>query len=308
MRANFIRMTSTSGGTGTMTCTAQTGYPIVSEAFTGVRFIEYAIAEYTDSTKVTLSKAETGIGSYNTSTEVLTRTSVLSTWDGTDYLPKYGTSTAPTALNFGTTSANIDIMIAPMAGGVMPPQSFIAGTVASVSDGTGHIPLNYQNIGANALTVTHQQVRYFPVLIGHTRMYSQFTVRQVGATTGGSPTADCAIYEFGSDGLPGKRLISFTQKAVGSANTTYTSTALATPIPLICGWYWAGFLWQNGGGSGGTFRSGPILGGGVAPLLTFSTNMSGVLTLASQSALNDPATAATAIADSTNAAPVITFK
>lgn len=54
MRADFIRMTSSTGGAGALTCSAVTGFPAISEAFTGTRLVEYTVAEYTSSAKTQL--------------------------------------------------------------------------------------------------------------------------------------------------------------------------------------------------------------------------------------------------------------
>lgn len=314
MRADFIRMTSTTGGTSTLTCTAQTGYPLVSNVFTGTRLVDYSIAEYTDSTKVTLSKAETGIGSYNTSTEVLTRTKVLSTWSGSAYLPKFGTATAPSALNFGTTSANIDIMITPIAGHDVTAPPFISAAVASVNDGLGLLPLNTLGAGATGgatMGLTSGTVYYFPVLLGMTNPVSQMSIRTTSTLTGGSPTFDCAIYEFGTDGYPGKKLCQFTQlTGIGTTNTTYTSTALATPVPIPLGWSWMACLYVANSATG-TFTpkaSQIFLLAGVGGAIAANTNVLSALTLASQTVLNDPATAATGNNNQVPAGPMVFIK
>lgn len=292
MRLDFCRMTSSTGGTSTLTCSAQTGYPLVSEAFTGTIFVDYSIVEYTSSAKTQPSKAETGIGSYNTSTEVLTRTKVLSTWDATDYRPLFGNATAPAALNFGTTSANIDIMVGPMASGIMPPTPFVFDSLANVSDGLGIGGVNLT--AQSTLALTSGTVYYWPVWICSFGPFSQFTIRTTTALTGGSPTFDHALYEVGSNGRPGKRLINFTQlTAVGTTNTTYTSTALATPVMLVPGWYWAAGLHVANGATGTfTVRAGTLaLGGPQGTLMSITVGIAGAKSLATQTVLNDPATA-----------------
>jgi hypothetical protein len=303
MLADFIRMTSSTGGSSTLTCSAQTGYPIVSKVFTGTRFIQYAINEYTSSAKTQLSKSETGIGSYNTSTEVLTRTLVQSTWDGTDYRPKFGTATAPAALSFGSTSANIDIIISPDTGAARGVPPAVMGAIASTSDGYGIAPLNFTG-ASSSFTPTSGTIMYFPVELPYAQ-YSQVAFRQVTATTGGSPTVDVDVFETNqSDGLPGKLLAAFTQKAVGGGNTNYQTTALATPVPFG-GWVWCGFLFLVGGGSGGTFRSVTSVLGGMWGTLIGSAV--GPVTLASQTAFTDPATAPTSNWNS-NIVPLVVFK
>lgn len=288
-------MTSSTGGSGALTCTAQTGYPDIAKAITGTRFVNYTIAEYTSSAKTQLSKAEEGIASYVASTGVLTRTTVKGTWDGTNYLPKFGTATAPTAISFGSTGANIDIIVAPTVSSSRSTAPAILGTNASVSDGYGSPPLNMLGLLATSLSATSGTVYYFPVELALAKMYSTVAFRQMAATTGGSPTVDIALYDVDlTTGFPGKQLLAFTQKAVGSVSD-YQTTAVATPIPLESDWYWCAFLYQSGGSSGAaTFKTAYNLAGGPrGSLLSASSGSFGMITLASQTVLNDPASTPT---------------
>jgi len=292
MLGDGLLFTSSTGGTGALTCATQTGWPDPSKIWTGARFGRYTIVEWTSSGKTQPSLRESGIGSYDTSSGILTRTSPRSTWDGTNYRPKAGTGTAPSALNFGTTAANIDIMFTPATGDMMQALPFVMGAVASVTDGLGIAPLNiFVNSSA---TFTSGVVQYTPIwLPGGITQLSQFSVREVGAVTGGSPTLDCALFEIGSNGAAGKRLVSFTQQNIGAANTTYTSSALGTPEPFAGEWVWQGLLYVANGASGSpTFRGGvPMVGGPQGGLFANST-FNAAHTKGSQTSLTDPATAA----------------
>lgn len=242
---NFCRMTSSTGGTGALTCTAQTGYPDIAEAITGTRFVNYSINEYTNSLKTQLSKAESGIGSYVASTGVLTRTSVKATWDGTDYLPKFGTATAPTALSFGTTNANIDIIVGPTADHANLTIPFVAGAVAGMSDGLGTAGLN--SVTPMDYIFSAGFTFYTPVLLLHSGPFSQASIRTTNAAVtagaGAPSTASAAIYEVGNNGLPGKLLVDFGNMGrLTSLSTNYTSAPLAVPVYLAPGWYWQAIL------------------------------------------------------------------
>lgn len=97
------------GGSGTITLTSVTGYPQVTDVFgtSGTMFVHYTIAEYTDSTLVTLANYESGTGSIVLSTNVLTRTYPRITWvSGGAY-----DNTTPAALSFGNTAANVRVML-----------------------------------------------------------------------------------------------------------------------------------------------------------------------------------------------------
>lgn len=291
---DFCRMTSSTGGTGTLTLTAQTGYPDIAAAITGTRLVSYAIAEYTSSAKTQLAQGETGIGSYVASTGVLTRTAIKSTWDGSAYLPKFGTATAPTALNFGSTAANIDITVSPVTAQTLPGIPFYYGTVASVADGLGLTACNMQ--GSGTFSLSTGVVSYFQYLLIHNGPFSQFSVRSNGASvSGGSPTLDCSVYEIGSTGVPGKRLISFTQITAfaGGASSTYTSTALATPVALMPGWYYVGLLYTAGGGTGSPSIKGAASQWGCGPQGSLLSTTSASGTPLVTGSLADPATTPT---------------
>jgi hypothetical protein len=301
---DFCRMTSATGGTGALTCTAQTGYPAVSDAITGTRFVNYSIAEYTSSAKTQLSQAETGIGSYVASTGILTRTAPKTTWASSAYLPKFGTATAPTALSFGTTSANIDITVSPVVfnGSVAIP--FQSAAVANVSDGLGSGPLNMS--GSGTLSATSGLVYYSPILLPIPLMYSQFSLRSTATLTGGSPTLDCSLYEIANDGMPGRALVSFNQITGFGTIGNYSSSALSTPIFLPPAWYWQGFCY-NAGGASGTFGTKGSSNNNASPAgMLFASGYTYALTVTGT--LTDPATAPTGFASGGNNNPTIVFK
>jgi hypothetical protein len=304
-----IMLTSTTGGTGTLTCTAQSGSPIPSDIWTGTVLRNYIITEWSDATKTVEVQRERGYGSYNTSTEVLTRTKVLSTWvaSGTTFLPADGVATAPTALNFGTTAANIDIAIEPMVGNVLTPIPFYYGSTASIADGIGVTGLNLTS--NNTTTPATGVVWYIPYLIGHQGPFSQFSIRTTTTLSGGSPTVDCAIYEISSTGVPGKRLINFTQiGSIGTSNTIYTSTALATPVYITPGWYWVAILYVANSATGNfTPSSGIISLGSQTGSYYPSGSPQAPKTVGSQTSLNDPATTPTGVVN-TVSAPAVYFK
>lgn len=297
MLADGIRLTSVTGGTGALTCSAQTGWASPANAFTGTRFIQYAITQYSSSAKTQLSLLETGIGSYVTGTNVLTRTKILSTWNGTTYLPNPGSATAPTALSFGTTSANIDVIIAPIAGlnGGIP---FTAASGVN-STGPGVCANNIAQANNQFTSLTSGTVYYQAIELVYPAMYSQATIFTIGATAGGGAASTCnvAIYELLSTGLVGKRLIDFGNLGRLTATASYSTAALATPIFLPPGFYWQAILWVANSDTGNPqLRSGtPLMAtpSGGCLLAGGNNNFVNPLPIASQTSLTDPATAPT---------------
>lgn len=306
MLADGIKLTSSTGGASTLTCSAQTGWASVAKAFTGTRYIQYSIAEYTTSGKVTLVNLETGVGSYDTNTDVLTRTKVLSTWNGTTYLPNPGSATAPSAISFGTTSANIDIIISPISMNGAFGFPFRPSAAANISDGLGQCGLNISSISSSA-TLTTGQVHYSPVLLLTEGQVSIASIRQTVALTGGTPTIDIALYEMTSGALPGKRLISFTQIASVGTAATYSSSAIATPQPIIPGWYWQGILYTANSATGNpAVRAGQGLAGTPQGGLLANNPVNGNM-LTVTGSLTDPATAPTGNANN-GLIPAIYYK
>jgi hypothetical protein len=277
-----------------------------------VRILNYEIREWTDSTKTVLSLWERGIGSYNTSTEVLTRSKVLYTWSGSAYLPKFGTATAPTAISFGSTAANIDIMFNLLVGQPLGGLPFVYGTVASVADGLGVPQISVATSSSATLSPSTGVVYYTPIYLQTLGPLSQASIRvTTGATAaGGTPsTLSVAIYEIATDGTPGKKLVDF--GSLGrptTSNATITNSAIATPIYIYPGWYWMAVLYVAGTDTGGcTIRGLNTLVGGPQGGLFADGWVSSHLTVSGQTALNDPATAPTAHANS-QYTPFVFFK
>src|SRR5271165_1402756 len=252
MLGNWIRCTHNgTGGTGNLTLVDVSGFPGFDNVFAGTRWVRYTIDEYTDSTFATLKQSETGIGAINTSTLVLTRTSIKSTWNGTTYLPNPGSATAPTAISFGNTAASIQIMCSPVAGSLLPSIPAVAAAATNLADGVG-LPGLGVSVSSSNFSLTSGIVYYFPVLIMHEGPFSQASVRVVGVTTGGTPTLSVAIYEVDltNAGLPGKKLADFGSLGVTTTAATITSAALSTPVYLAPGWYYVAVLYIANSASG----------------------------------------------------------
>lgn len=313
MRGNGIRQTHNgTGGTGTLTLVAMSGWPAFSNVFTGTRLVDYEIDQYTDASKTVLAQQECGEGSINTSTNVLTRTKIDSTWNGTTYLPNPGSATAPTALNITNTAANVDILCSPSAASMMAAMPFFYGTVANVSDGLGCMPMNISGVANGTLGLVAGTITYSPIFIGHRGPFSQASVRVTTATTGGTPTLTVDIFEVASDGSPGKLLIDFGNLGSTSSTApfTLTSSAIGTPVALVPGWYYQGILFVANSATGSpSIRSG-LAGFGGGPsgtLFANTTPLNPQLTLAGQTAFTDPATAPTG-SNSSTAMPIVVYK
>lgn len=259
MRGNWIEQTSTTGGTGALTLSAVTGAPGFADVFgsSGTRVVRYTILEFTDSTRAQLARCEAGIGTITLSTGSLARSRVRSAWSGTAYLPNPGSATAPSALSFGSTAANIRILCSPDAEDVIPA----VPNVAAILDNIGSGPANIVANATVSVALTYGTLYYTPVLIGHLGPFSQASLRQMTTLTGtATGTIQLALHEIAADGTPGPQVFAASSISLNTLTAaTYTSTALATPVHVPPGWYWQQILVTAGGLSGTpTFRGGLI--------------------------------------------------
>lgn len=276
MRANGIKHETTTTGTGTLTLTSVSGWPSYDDVFgtSGTRFVDYTIL---DSAGVPI---EGGVGNIALSTMVLTRTYPAWTWNGTTY-----DATDPSALSLASGTKTV-ICSAWTGLGLAP---FIPATVG---DNKGHGVLSSHTI--TSFSLTHQRKVSFPVYIQVLRPISYVTMRINSGYTGGTSSLGVALYEIGSDGFPGVRLANFGNLGSLTGSTVVTSSALGTPIWVPEGHYIVDILPQFSGGSGTPNLAGMLP---IAPYpLGFSwagggPNFFPTFYKASQTALNDPATA-----------------
>jgi hypothetical protein len=232
MLANWVEGTSTTGGTGALTVSSVSGSPTFTSVWgsSGTRFVHYSIVEFTDTTFATVAKAENGVGSVALSTNALTRTRVFESWDGS----AHGTS----AVSFGTSSGLVRVRISATAQ-TWPnlPQFYLA---ASPSEDLG-MPSAAMTVTANA-AVTAGREYYSPFLwLGGVITQAGLSV----STAVSSTSAKAGIYEVGSDGKPGQKLLDLTS---GGAITTATTGAKVVSVSatlLPPGWYYSGLLFEG---------------------------------------------------------------
>lgn len=304
MRANFLTGSSATGGTGALTLQDVTGLPGYENFFAGTRLVEYTIIEFTSSAQTVIKQAESGIGSFVNSTKVLTRTTIEQTWDGTTLLPNWSGSTTAVAITFGSTAANIQVICAPVVASAIAEWPYMS----TLGDNIGGAQLGVSAVATDVITVANQTAYYVPCIWPwRQQQFTNMAVR-VGATgyTGGTSSLVGAIYEIGSDGKPGKRLLSISG-SFGSltANTTLSNTSgVKIPNPGPC---YAAILTQFSGGAGVPQIAGisPI---GPSPLgMTMSGSLyyNNYATVGSVTTLDDPANLTGIALVSSSASPAI---
>lgn len=227
MRFNYIGGASSTGGTGNLTLSAADGLALPALAFVADQAIEYSIVEYTDASRATVARAESGFGTIS-SGNVLTRTAPRSSWTGSVY-----TQAAVTALSFGT--SNVRVYVSPIAEG--GPTAFPRRLDLSANYG----PNGYV-IGANCIGVTSFDVstvtgnRQFMVPL---KLEAGFPLTQIGVqvtTALAASTVNVAIASVDpATGLPGR--IVAAANGLDSATTGIKMGSIASRM-FAPGWYW----------------------------------------------------------------------
>lgn len=235
-------MTTTSiagtGGDGAVTMAALTSIPTFTLAFgSGTRQVEYTVED----TTVGAYKFEEGMGVV--AANVLTRSKVRATWNGTTY-----DDTAPAALAFGATPTTgvIRIRLAPHAHEfIHAPPGIVTGISGDTYDGyqfSAHL-----STGGNPSSYT---------LVALTEYYLPFKCLVRGQVDGILMDVNAAVaatgikaglYECDGDGRPGPNITRF--NALSSATTgvktdTVPSTWAGNVGPLRFGvsWFYFGFF------------------------------------------------------------------
>ena len=238
MSGNWVEYTTSTGGTGTLTLTELAGAPSLQDILgtTGTRWINYTIQEWASGVySGPPAKAEHGIGSFVLSTGVLTRTKLLSTWNGTTYVVKN-----PSALSFGTTAANIRVNIGQSA--ELTPDVIPFFNTATPGLDIG-IPSAHCPVGAFETQMGSADMMYFTPYkwVGCGEIISV----GVGVTLEAASSAvKVGLYEIASTGLPGNRLFDLTGgtpiATIAPGHKTVTCSFHLPP-----GWYYACVVSNN---------------------------------------------------------------
>lgn len=226
MIANWVKASTTTTGTGTLTLSSVAGYPRPSDAIaTGVH-VQYTIL-------TSAGDLEAGVGTVSAG-NTLTRDLITSTWAGGVY-----TSVAPSALSLpaGTHEVIITQTAANTFNAAEYPQSVIANSnfVSQHIAGAG----SAQNC-SNA-TYVGQQTAY-PFVLTTAGVLTGFAC-QVSVL--GASDNFFALYQCAPNGGPGKRIAHHTT-AINTGSTGYKTAAAAANVRVTPGAYWMGWLTVSG--------------------------------------------------------------
>ncbi len=239
LEADFVEETTTSiasSGAGAVTLTAITNKMRISTAFgTAAVNIPYVIYQ------VSTGKWETGMG--NAASNVLTRTRPTATWDGSTY-----NTLAPSALTFTGSPTAGDILIRLAASANRRGQSAPARQTVIAGDSNWRdYPIGGDIKGDTngaSFTLVAAQEYYAPYLLNVAGILSgiQFEVMTLISAS----NIKMALYNCGSDGLPGSKILDFVTTATATTGIK-TDTASASWSPagrryVIPGWVYIGFI------------------------------------------------------------------
>ena len=256
-RADFVEMTTTAIagtlGNGAVTCIAVSGLPTFTNAFgSPARCIDYVIEDTAG------LRFEKGYGTI--SANVLTRTNVHETWDGTTYA-----TAAPTPLQFGTspTSGNIRIRIAPTSDQFMPVSPAICPVTG---DDLGAYLLNATTPASNNGTNDEfdpSNDYYMPYLNLVRGAISGIMVKCLNSNAGAG--IKLSLYEVDTDGYPGPRIVTFnTIPLTASGTLTDTATGTWSPAGAIrigVGWFYLGSVKNDTTAKVRCTNQNPMIGG-----------------------------------------------
>lgn len=232
MYADAVRCTHNgTGGTGTLTLAAQNSFPTPINVFgsSGTRLVYYSITEYTTSTRDTFSQYEAGLGSLVLSTGVLTRTPYRTAVGSTV------NNNNPSAVNFGSTAANIIIVLGASAMSQRPAVPFTPNSADTYTPINRGMTIDSTSGG---MTLAAGTKYYLPVEYYYGKAISNIAVKATSVATTGN--VRLSVYDWGSDGNPGNLITEFTsgtQIAINTA-TGYKSLTLATPFWIPPGFYY----------------------------------------------------------------------
>lgn len=297
--ANDIVSTSATGGTGDLTLAAPASGPFLHAAqFTDYwgaglpdPWVDYTALEWTDATDTSSKQVEIGYCPLHTGT-TLRRSAgtIIETYvQGTGVTPSVPNPSAPSALTLGAMAANIRIVCAPHAGGMLQLPRFRndANTgVTNKADNLGWASAHMASVGGTNMSVAANTLYYFPFLVARRAWYTKATIY---VQSGASGNARFGLYRPDGTGWADNLIVDWGATAQFNVNATGLKTVtLASAVQLDSGWYVGAF----------TASSAPTLSCGHIRMPNFFGTASGATISTASKSLTYAALAASAAASS----------
>ena len=248
MLGNWVRQTTTTTGTGSLTLSSVSGYPTFNDVFGTSRRFVYTILNDSDGKPI-----ESGIG-YMSSSTVLVREKVAATYSGGTF-----DDTSPSAISLA--AGTYRVICSASAEAVQGAGKHVLST-ASFSNQrllcSQHFTTN--SASSSGYTVVADQLLFVPFYLTASADVDALAVRVGTAASGKS--IRLGIYDVGSDGQPGALLAETSSLSVAG---TGDNIGTITRVRLQPGWYFTACV------SDGTPIIGRVNIGGETPCLLGST-------------------------------------
>lgn len=211
MLGNWVRQTTTTTGTGALTLSTVSGYAAFSNHFAESQRFGYAIVDDSNGAPI-----ESGIGYLSSGTlvrEYIEATMVSGTLD----------ITAPTAVSLAAGTKRV--VCAASAGLLVSPAPGVWNNIAGRLYGDAQVA-----VSASSFNATADRAYALPFIRAVNRPIDAvlFRVNTAGA---GSTQAVCAIFSWGSDGLPGVKIAETSAVAVDATGVKTAAFASAFDPP-----------------------------------------------------------------------------
>lgn len=220
MFGNWLRQTTTTTGTGSITLDAVTGFPTFNDIFGTTAYFSYTILSDSDGTPI-----ETGIGHMSSST-VMVRDKILATFVSSVY-----DDTAPSAVTLA--SGTKRVICAPTSGLLTPnPAAIISAAGQKMVFPTG------MTLTTNTKTLT-ANTAYLSCLKWEYAAEINSLACQVTTLAGtGSDRIQLGIYGVSETGVPGNLICRTGDIAPNTTGLKTAALSSGTNKVLQPGWYW----------------------------------------------------------------------
>jgi len=219
MLGNWIKQTTTTTGTGSLTLSAATGYPTFADQFAVNQPLYYNILDSTG------APIECGIGKLTSST-VLARTQVLQTYTG-------GTFT-----NIGATAVSLSAGTYTVVCAAVMQQGGVTSFPGITSVATLRAMIAYPFVGsANVKALTLNTPAFMPVRIDAGKGVSALGIEVTTLGGTGSDKVRCGLYPVNADGSPGD-LIAQSGDMLPNTTGLKSATLVGGTMNVPPGWYY----------------------------------------------------------------------
>ncbi len=227
MLSNWIKAATTTTGTGTLTLSAVSGFPLPADARVVGTLLQYSLLASNGDKEAGIGRIAAG-GTFE-------RVAITGTWVSGVY---DGAPSGPITLPSGTH----EVIAGLTAAAVFEPALFPLTTAENTSRSifSGHLR-STQTTSTGVLGT--ERLTAFPYLLQTAGVLTAMTINV--ATLAAGASCHLGLYEVGPDGAPDRR-IAVTSAAIDTSTTGFKQQAVSANIRLTPGWYWVAMVALTG--------------------------------------------------------------